>query len=111
MDADEREIFYFLKTWGSEFISTKEIARRASGKKKFYKDPEWAKPLLMRMQERGLLESDTTGRYRIKPVAHKNKNKRWVAPDIAKILQESGVEVNETEGTPAVAPDDYYEQL
>jgi DNA-binding IclR family transcriptional regulator len=110
MDADEREIFYFLKTWGSEFISVKEVARRAGGKKKFYQNPEWARPLLMRMQERGLVESDTTGRYRIKPVAHKNKSKRWVSPDIAKILQENGVTVEDAEGG-AVAPDDYYEQL
>jgi hypothetical protein len=108
MDTEEREIFYFLKTWGEEFVSVKEIARRASGKKKFYADPEWAKPLLMRMQERGLVESDTTGRYRIKPVAKKNKDKRWVSPDIAKILQENGVQV---EGTSETGTDEYYEQL
>jgi predicted transcriptional regulator of viral defense system len=110
MDADEREIFYFLKTWGEEYVSVKEIARRASGKKKFHENPEWAKPLLMRMQERGLVESDTVGRYRIKPLPRKNKNKRWVSPDIAKILQESGVEVEGAEEG-GVAPDDYYEQL
>ncbi len=108
MDADEREIFYFLKTWGEEFVSAKEIARRSSGKKKFHENPEWAKPLLMRMQERGLVESDALGRYRIKPVGRKNKNKRWVAPDIAKILQESGVQVDEAS---ELGSDDYYEQL
>ena len=108
MDADEREIFHFLKTWGSEFVGAKEIARRAGGKKKYYEDNDWAKPLLMRMHERGLVESDSLGRYRIKPVSRKDKNKRWVAPDIAKILQESGVEVDDASD---IAPDDYYEQL
>jgi hypothetical protein len=108
MDSDEREIFQFLKTWGSDFVSTKEIARRAGGKKKFYDDPEWAKPVLMNMQERGVVESDTQGRYRLKPVARKTKNKRWVSPDIAKILQESGVEV---EGASEIGSDDYYDQL
>ena len=49
----------------------------------------------MRMAERGILESDSQGRYRIKPVSRKDKNKRWVAPDIAKILQESGVEIED----------------
>ena len=68
MDADEREIFHFLKTWGSEFVGAKEICRRAGGKKKFYENPDWAKPLLMRMEERGIFESDSMGRYRIKPV-------------------------------------------
>ena len=108
MDSEEQEIFYFLKTWGEEFVSVKEIARRASGKQKFYKNPEWAKPLLMRMQERGVLESDTQGRYRIKPIAQKNKNKRWVSPDIAKILQDSGVQV---EGSTEAGTDEYYDKL
>jgi|ERR1700733_4763803 len=108
MDADEREIFYFLKTWGEEYVSVKEIARRAGGKKKFHENPEWAKPLLMRMQERGVVESDATGRYRVKPVKKQDKSKRWVAPDIAKILQESGVEV---EGVSETGSDDYYEHL
>jgi hypothetical protein len=111
MDSGEREIFYYLKTWGEEFVSTKEIARRAGGKRKFYEDPEWAKPLLMRMQERGVLESDSSGRYRIKPVPRKNKNKRWVSPDIAKILQESGVQVEGSEEGGTVATDEYYDQL
>jgi hypothetical protein len=108
MDSDEREIFHFLKTWGNEFVSVKEIARRASGKKKFYENPEWAKPILMHMQERGVVESDTLGRYRLKPVSKKDKQKRWVSPDIAKILQENGVAV---EGASEIGPDDYYEQL
>jgi hypothetical protein len=108
MDSDEKEIYHFLKTWGSEYVSVKEIARRASGKKKFYENPEWAKPILMHMQERGVVESDTLGRYRIKPVAKKDKQKRWVSPDIAKILQENGVQV---EGASEVGPDDYYDQL
>jgi predicted transcriptional regulator of viral defense system len=108
MDSEEQEIFYFLKTWGEEFISAKEIARRASGKKKFYDNPEWAKPLLMRLAERGVLESDSQGRYRIKPVPKKNKNKRWVSPDIAKILEESGVQI---EGASEVGTDEYYDQL
>jgi len=108
MDSEEREIFHFLQTWGDQFVSTKEIARRASGKKKFYDNPEWAKPLLTRMQERGVLESNALGQYRIKPVSKKGKDKCWVAPDIAKILQENGVQV---EGATEAASDEYYEGL
>jgi hypothetical protein len=85
-----------------------EIARRATGRKRFHDDPDWAKPILMRMADRGILEDDALGRYRIKPLSRKDKNKRWVAPDIAKILQESGVEV---EGAGDIAPDEYYEEL
>ena len=60
------------------------------------------------MEDRGILESDSQGRYRIKPVSRKDKNKRWVAPDIAKILHESGVEVEAGDG---IAPDEFYDQL
>jgi len=112
MDSDERDIFQFLKTQGVEFTSPREVARRAGGKQKFYEDPEWARPLLGRMHERGILEMDAQGRFRIKPVAQKGKGKRWVAPDIAKILQESGVEAEDTnEGKSELGSDEYYEQL
>ena len=60
------------------------------------------------MTERGILEGDSLGRYRIKPQPRKNKNNRWISPDIAKILQESGVEV---EGANDLGSDDFYEQL
>jgi hypothetical protein len=108
MDGDEREIYQFLKTWGAEYVGAMEIARRASTKKRFYDEPDWAKVVLMRMAERGILESDSQGRYRLKPLSRKDKNKRWVAPDIAKILHESGVEVETSDG---IAPDEYYDQL
>jgi hypothetical protein len=110
MDTDERDIFQFLKTWGAEFTNAKEVARRATSKKRFYDDPDWAKPILMRMEERGILESDIQGRYRIKPLSRKKKGNQWVAPDIAKILKESGVEV-EAGGDGDIADDEYYEQL
>ncbi len=110
MDMDERDIFQFLKTWGAGFTSVREIARRASSKKRFYDDPGWAKPILMRMVERGILESDMQGRYRIKPVPKKKRGRQWVAPDIAKILQDSGVAVEDA-GAGDLATDEYYEQL
>jgi hypothetical protein len=108
MDSDEREIFDFLKSWGSDFISPREICRRAGGKRRYHENPEWAKPVLLRMTERGILESNTTGQYRIKPVSKKDKAKRWVSPDIAQILKESGVEI---EGAGDIPPDEYYDKL
>ena len=108
MDADEREIFRFLKSWGSQFIAAREICRRAGGKKRFQEEPNWAMPTLLRMAGRGILESDATGHFRIKPISRKDKDKLWVVPDIAKIPEESGVKVEDTDD---VAPDEYYDQL
>ena len=109
MDTDEREIFQFLKGWGADFTNATEISRRAGGKQKFHKNPNWAKPILLRMEERGILQSDSQGRFRIKPLPRKSKHTQWVSPDIAKILQESGVAV-EGEGG-ALAADEYYDEL
>ena len=108
MDGDEREIFQFLKTWGTEYVGAMEIARRATNKRRFYNEPDWAKEVLLRMADRGILESDSQGRYRVKPVSRRGKNKNWVAPDVAKILHEGGVEVESGDG---LAPDEHYEQL
>ena len=92
MDADEREIYYYLKSWRNEFLSAREICRRAGGKKRFRYDEEWAKPVLARMLEKGIVESDTSGHYRLKPVDRRKvrKGSRWVSPQIARVLKESG---------------------
>ena len=108
MDIEEREIFLFLKTYGTTFVAAREICRRAGGRRRYDEDHEWAKPILMRMVERSILETNSEGQYRIRPVKRKKEGK-WVSPDIAKLLKESGVEV-ETAGQEA-ASDDYYEQL
>ncbi len=110
MDSDERDIFQFLKIWGSDFTNPKEVCRRAGSKKRFYKDPDWARPVLARMADRGILETDVQGRVRIKPVPKKKHGKQWVAPDIAKILKESGL-ATEAEGEGGIADDDFYDQL
>jgi len=109
MDSDERDIFQFLKSWGGDYVSYREIARRAGGKTRFHKNPDWARPMLGRMQERGILDSDAQGRYRIKPLS-KNKSARWVSPEIAKILQAKGVSV-EGVVTTDLGSDERYEDL
>lgn len=107
MDIEEREIFLFLKTYGSTFVAAREICRRAGGRRRYDEDHEWAKPILARMVERSILESNSEGQYRIKPVK-KKKDTKWVSPDIARILKESGVDVDVGQ---EAASDEYYEQL
>jgi hypothetical protein len=94
MDSDEREIIEYLKTWGEDFISAKEICRRAGGKRRYAEDNSWAMPILQRLKARNLLEGDELGRYRIKPASKKSLKARWISPDIEKILRESGVQVD-----------------
>lgn len=98
MDSEERDIFNYLKSWGKEYVGAAEICRRAGTKKLYAANPEWALPKLESMLERGILERDAHGRYRIKPKAKAKKGGRWVSPDIAKILKEKGVAVEANEG-------------
>ena len=111
MDADEREIYQFLKSWGSQFIAAREICRRAGGKRRSQEEPEWAKPVLLRMVGHGILESNATGHFRIKRLSKKSGDKRWISPDIAKILEESGVKAEDAGDASDIGPDEYYDQL
>ena len=94
MDADEREIYDFLKSFGEEWVNAKEICRRAGGKRRFGEDPHWARPALLRLKERNILEMDMSARYRIKPIEKKGHKGRWISPDIEKVLRESGVQAD-----------------
>jgi len=91
LDADEREIYYYVKAREGEFVAAGEICRRASGRKRYQYRPDWALPVLMRMIERGILESDTRGYYRLKPIPKpETKGKRWLSPQLAGLFNEKG---------------------
>ena len=93
MDADEQDICNFLKAWPQQFISSREICRRAGGKRRFREDPFWAKPILLRMVEKDILATDAAGYYCLIPEHNPRANtkpKRWVSPQIKKLLQAKG---------------------
>lgn len=93
MDADEREIFYYLRQERNAFVPASAVSRHAGGKHKFRESPDWAKPALQRMTERGILETDPTGGYRLKPRPKPDQTAhtaRWVSPQIAEMLRKSG---------------------
>lgn len=93
MDADEKSIADFLKSYPGQFVSAKEICKRAGGKWRFREDEKWALPVLQRMVEQQLLEADVTGHFRLLPEKkkkHDDKKKMWISPEMKKILEESG---------------------
>ena len=104
MDASEREILDFLQTRGSEFVSAKEICRKASSKKRFHAEPHWAIPILQLMTERGVLERDNMGRYHLKPNPKKKTVRRWVSPAIAGLFKETVFVIDED--TTEIGPKD-----
>jgi hypothetical protein len=110
MDADEREIYHFLKQRRESYTSAKEICRRAGGKMRYRALPDWARPILARMTERGILESDSSGHYRLKPIPKSSTMKRWVSPQIASILRNKKKEFEEYVISESEM-DDYYNKL
>ena len=98
MDADENDICQYLKSWPGQFVSAKEICRRAGGKWRYREDERWALPVLQRLIETGLVESDSTGHYRlVQPQEKKRDKKRWISPHIQRILEQSGRDFTEVD--------------
>ena len=94
MDADEKDIFRYLHTEPEQFIAANAISRHAGGKNKFRESPDWAKGALLRMVERGILETDAGGAYRLKPIPAPDATRRWVSPQLAELLRNSGKKFN-----------------
>jgi hypothetical protein len=105
MTVEEREICSYLKSWPGQFISGREISRRACGKRRYREDPGWAGEVLPRMVDKGILETDSTGHYRLLPehLDKKKRAKKWLAPQVKHILRNSEknfgevIEINEDE--------------
>ena len=101
MDADEQQIFDYLQTYGEEWVSGREISRRAGGKKRFAEDNNWARPVLFRLRAARIIEANQSGQYRLRPDPDKKgEKKQWIAPDIEKILKEGGIDVNAADTEP-----------
>lgn len=89
MNSDERDIVDFLKTCHGQYVSPREICRRGGNKKRYREDPEWALRILPPMVDKNILETDGMGHYKLAE-EKKKERKKWVAPEIQKILEESG---------------------
>lgn len=94
LSSDENDVMAYLKSWKQQFVSMKEICRRAAGKRRAEEDPRWASRILPHMVEKGLIETDSLGHYRLREEettkAAARKRKKWVSPQIEKILKASG---------------------
>ncbi len=110
MDADERAIYYYLKPRRPKFVPARDISRHVGSKRRIRYNPDWARPVLLRMIERGILETDVEGSYRLKPMPRKDpQGKRWASPAIAEILKASGKEFDNL--LTVEDEDDYYDKL
>jgi hypothetical protein len=63
--AEERMVMDYLGSYRGEFVSAREVCRRAGGKQKWEEDERWAMPVLLSLVSMNLVESDNAGRYRL----------------------------------------------
>jgi len=66
LSSDELQILDYLRGWDEKFISMMEVCRRAGGRRKYEEAPEWAKGLMGRLVEAGMVQVNERGHYRIK---------------------------------------------
>src|SRR5262245_54075059 len=83
-------IVNFLKTAPEAFFSEREIARKAGQKGQFRANPDWAKPILFRLANEEIIQSDAFGHYRLTPEREQAKQRSIpLAPSIAQALASS----------------------
>jgi hypothetical protein len=95
MDTEEKDICSFLETIPGQYVSAREIARRAGGKWRFREDPNWPGPALLRLIESGVVHCDAAGRYSLAEAPKRRMLPRWISPQMKKILEESGKDFGE----------------
>ncbi len=65
MNADECEIYSFLKEHANVFMSVMEISRTVGRGRRYDQDKTWARPILRRLEIDGVLEANPFGEYRV----------------------------------------------
>jgi hypothetical protein len=110
MDADEHDIYRYIKSCPGKFVPIQEICRRVGGRRRFRYARDWARPVVHRMTDRGILESDGSGGYRLKPMPKPvMEGKCWASGSIAELLKKSGKNFDNV--VTAMSEDDYYQSL
>jgi len=109
MDADERQIYHYLKARRREFVSLREISRDAAGKRRGRYSADWAQPALTRMTERGILDCDGQDGYRLRPMPGQDTARHYASPKIAEILKASGKDFDHL--LRLKDEDEYYDKL
>jgi hypothetical protein len=89
MNAEETEIYEFLKGRVNNYVSATEISKFLGRGRRFQKDRNWATPILRRMEVDGIVESNPYGEYRV-------KGEETQTSDFKEALHKPGVSLGDT---------------
>lgn len=115
---DERQVYLYIRNWAGQFISSREVARRADGKARFEQDRNWVHTPLSNLRDNGYIIANEHGQYKIKkdidpitgalvhPEADaKDKPKKFIAPVLQTMLDEHELRRKAVEpAEPVIAP-------
>ncbi|HKQ39245.1 MAG TPA: hypothetical protein VJ063_14300 [Verrucomicrobiae bacterium] len=91
MNAEETEIFEFLKTRKANFVSVNEISKFLGRGRRYKEDRNWARPVLRRMEVDGIVEANPYGEYRLKGAQVETE-----AADFKEALRTPGASLGDT---------------
>ena len=66
MNGDDNLVLSYLGKFPNAFVSPMEVCKRAADRKRFAAEPDWAKPILIRLTQQHVLECNAVGHYKIK---------------------------------------------
>ncbi len=66
MNSDDDLVLSYLGKYPKAFISPMEVCKRAADRRRFAAEPNWAKPVLVRLAQQNVLECNVLGHYRIR---------------------------------------------
>jgi hypothetical protein len=64
-EQDGQLVLDYLRAYPDRFVSPIEVCRKAGGRHRFFEEPRWAVPVLIQLRDRGLVEMNEAGYYRI----------------------------------------------
>lgn len=65
MGSDEIAVIDYLKQFPKSFTTAAEVCKKAASRRRYARDPEWAKPALRRLEADGHLITDGYGHYKL----------------------------------------------
>jgi len=90
MDYDERSVRIFLKGYPGQYVSARVISRRLGGRRRYHENPLWVLPILSKLVDKGIVEADALGHFRLKKVDPSDRRKRtFLSPQVKRILERS----------------------
>ena len=105
MNHDDDMVLDYLGKFPHVFVSVMEVCKRAADRRRFNSQPDWARAVLSRLAQQGVLEANPTGQYRIKIKEEKEEEKKHrngPRPDPSQVAEPEAVA--SAGSTPAAAP-------